>query len=128
MKTKIAYGFALLLGLGMIFLGARFFYSPEAATAGYGIHFEAHGDFSFDYIKGVRDIFSGVVLTALVLLKERRALGVALLAGTMIPLADMLIVLNKPYNGPLQAMPHIIATIICLTFGLLLLTTKSQAV
>ena len=128
MKTKIAYGFALLLGLGMIFLGARFFYSPEAATAGYGIHFEAHGDFSFDYIKGVRDIFSGVVLTALVLLKERRALGVALLAGTMIPLADMLIVLNKPYNGPLQGMPHIIATIICLTFGLLLLTTKSQAV
>ncbi|MBB5645113.1 hypothetical protein HDE70_001401 [Pedobacter cryoconitis] len=35
MSLKISYTIALLLGLGMIFLGARFFLSPEVATVGY---------------------------------------------------------------------------------------------
>lgn len=117
---------ASLLGLGMIFLGARFFLSPEAATAGFGIHFIANGDYSFHHIKGIRDIFSGLIICAFVLMNERRALGVTLLAGAMIPVNDMLIVLSKSYNGVLQAMPHIIAIIICAVFGMLLLATKPK--
>jgi hypothetical protein len=124
MKTKISYAIAFLTGLGMIFLGVRFFLSPEAATAGYGIHFNAQGDYSFQYIKGIRDIFSGLLICVFVLMNERRALGVTLLAGTMIPVTDMLIVLSKSYNGVLQAMPHIIAIIICSVFGIILLATK----
>jgi|GEM_PF-657329 len=126
MKTKISYASAFLLGLGMIFLGARFFTSPELATAGFGIHFNAQGDYSFDYIKGIRDIFSGLIICAFVLLKEQRALGLTLLAGTMIPLSDMLIVLGKSYNGVQQALPHLIAIIICFVFGIVLLATKPQ--
>jgi len=59
-------------------------------------------------------------------MNERRALGVTLLAGTMIPVTDMLIVLSKSYNGVLQAMPHISAIIICSVFGIILLATKPQ--
>jgi hypothetical protein len=125
MTTKISYAIALFVGLGMIFLGARFFFSPEAATAGFGIHFNAGGDYSFHHIKGIRDIFSGVVLCMLVLQNERRALGMALLAGAMIPVVDMSIVLGKSYNGVLQAMPHIIAIILCSVFGIILLATKA---
>lgn len=126
MTTKISYAIALLVGLGMIFLGTRFFFAPKVATAGFGIRFNSNGDYSFDYIKGIRDIFSGVVLCSLVLLNERRALGVALLAGTMIPVVDMSIVLSKSYNSVLQAMPHIIAIILCSVFGVILLATKPQ--
>ena len=126
MTTKISYAMAFLLGLGMIFLGARFFFSPEAATAGFGIHFNANGDYSLHYTKGIRDIFSGLLLCAFVLMNERRALGVTLLAGTIIPINDMLIVLNKNYNGVLQAMPHIIAIIICAVFGMILLAIKPK--
>ena len=126
MITKISYAIAFITGLGMIFLGVRFFLSPEVATAGYGIHFNAQGDYSFQYIKGIRDIFSGLLMCVFVLLNERRALGVALLAGTMIPLTDMLIVLSKNYNGVLQAIPHITAIIICSVCGIILLTTKPQ--
>ena len=126
MTTKISYAIAFLLGLGMIFLGARFFTSPELATAGFGIHFNAQGDYSFHYIKGIRDIFSGLVICIFVLLNERRALGVTLLAGTMIPINDMLIVLSKNYNGILQALPHIIAITICFVFGIVLLATKPK--
>lgn len=126
MITKISYTIAFLLGLGMIFLGVRFFISPQAATAGYGIHFNEQGDYSFHFIKGVRDIFSGLVICVFVLMNERRALGVTLLAGTMIPVTDMLIVLSKSYNGAPQAMPHIIAIIICAVFGTILLAKKPQ--
>jgi hypothetical protein len=126
MTTKISYAIAFLLGLGMIFIGVRFFLSPEAATAGYGIHYNAQGDYSFQYIKGIRDIFSGLLICVFVLMNERRSLGVTLLAGTMIPVNDMFIVLSKSYNGVLQAMPHIIAIIICSVFGIILLATKHQ--
>jgi hypothetical protein len=126
MTTKISYTIAFLLGLAMVFLGGRFFLSPEAATAAFGIHFDANGDYSFHHIKGIRDIFSGVLLCGLVLMKERRALGVMLFIATMIPVSDMFVVLNKSYNGVQQAMPHIVATIICSVVGILLLAIQPQ--
>jgi hypothetical protein len=126
MSTKISYVMAFLLGLGMIFLGARFFFSPEAATADFGIHFDAHGDYSFDYIKGARDIFSGILLCGFVLMNQRQAVGLTLLAGAIIPINDMIIVLSKPYNGVAPALAHIFATLICVGFGILLLATKPQ--
>ncbi|MCS3734035.1 DUF4267 domain-containing protein [Mucilaginibacter dorajii] len=124
MTTKISYAIAFLTGLGLIFLGARFLLSPEIAEAGYGIHFNEQGDYSFHYIKGIRDILSGLLICVFVLLNERRALGLTLLAGTIVPVTDMLIVLGKSYNGVLQAIPHIIAIIICAVFGIILLATK----
>jgi hypothetical protein len=126
MTTKISYIVAFITGLGLIFLGTRFLLSPEIAEAGYGIHFNEQGDYSFHYIKGIRDIFSGLLICVFVLIKDRRALGLTLLAGTIIPVADMLIVLNKSYNGVLQAMPHIAAIIICAVLGIILLATKPQ--
>jgi hypothetical protein len=126
MTTKISYAIAFLLGLGMIFLGARFYISPKVATAGFGIHYNAQGDYSFHYIKGIRDIFSGLIICVFVLLNERRALGLTMLAGTMIPINDMLIVLSKNYNGVPQALPHIIAILICAGSGIVLLITKPQ--
>ena len=126
MTTKISYTIALIVGLGMILLGARFFFSPEAATTGFGIHFNANGDYSFLHIKGIRDIFSGILLCTFVMLNERRAVGVTLLAGTMIPTIDLSIVLSKSYKGLPQAMPHIIAIILCSVFGIILLVTNLQ--
>lgn len=124
MATRISYAIAFITGLGLIFLGARFLLSPEVAEAGYGIHFNEQGDYSFHYIKGIRDILSGLLVCTFVLMNEGRALGVTLLAGTMVPVTDMLIVLNKSYNGVMQAMPHIMACIICSVFGLILLVVK----
>jgi len=116
---------AFLLGLGMLFLGARFFFAPEAATTGFGIKFNSYGDYSFQHIKGIRDIFSGILLCGFVILNQRKAVGIVLLAGTLIPVNDLLIVLSKPYNGIGQAMPHIIASLICAVCGLAILLTKS---
>ena len=124
MTRKISIVIAFLTGLGMIFIGARFLLAPETATAGYGIHFNAHGDYSFDYIKGSRDLFSGLLICILVLSKQIKALGITLAVGTIIPFTDMLIVLSKDYNGIAQAIPHIIAIIACAGVGIFLLIPK----
>lgn len=125
MTHKLSIAIAFLTGLGMIFIGTRFLLAPETAQAGYGIHFNAQGDYSFHYIKGVRDVFSGLVICLLILTKHTKALGITLTVGTIIPFADMLIVLRKDYNGLLQAVPHITAIIICAVVGTILLTSKT---
>jgi hypothetical protein len=124
MTKKISIAIAFLTGLGLIFLGARFLISPETAEAGYGIHFNEQGDYSFHYIKGIRDLMSGLLMCIFVLSKQTKALGTTLLAGTIVPIADMLIVLSKPYNGVTQAIPHISAIIVCSVSGIILLITK----
>lgn len=125
MTQRISIAIAFLTGLGMIFIGARFLLAPETAEAGYGIHFLEHGDYSFHYIKGIRDVFSGLVICLLILTKQTKALGIVLAAGTIIPTVDMLIVLSKNYNGIVQAIPHISAIIICAVVGTILLMHKT---
>lgn len=126
MIQRISIAIAFLTGLGMIFIGTRFLLAPETAEAGYGIHFSANGDYSFHYIKGIRDVFSGLVICILILAKQTKALGITLALGTIIPTADMLIVLSKDYNGIMQAITHISAIIICATVGTILLMSKTS--
>lgn len=123
MVKKISISLAFLTGLALIFLGARFFISPENAESDFGIHFNEQGDYSFHYIKGIRDIFSGLVLCILVL-KEIKALGIAILLGTIIPAVDLLIVLNKDYNDIIPAISHICAIAVCFISGLILILNK----
>ncbi len=77
----------------MIFIGIRFILSPEIAEAGYGIHFNEQGDYSFHFIKGIRDIFSGLLLCVFVLIKERRTFGITLISDPVIEL--MIELFNK---------------------------------
>src|SRR5579871_5858350 len=126
MTQKTFMTIAFLTGLGMIFIGARFLLAPEVAEAGYGIHFNAHGDYSFHYIKGIRDLFSGLLICTLALSRQIKALGITLLLGTMIPVVDMLIVLSKDYNSIVQAIPHISAIIVCSLAGTVLLLHKNS--
>ena len=126
MTKNIAIAIAFLTGLGLIFIGARFLIAPETAEVGYGIHFNEQGDYSFHYIKGIRDLMSGLLICIFVLSKQTKALAITLLVGTIVPIVDMLIVLSKDYNGLTQAIPHISAIIICFLFGVILLRNISR--
>ncbi|MBN6036823.1 DUF4267 domain-containing protein [Amycolatopsis sp. 195334CR] len=93
MGRKIANGIALLVGLGIIYVGANFLLAPVDAAAGYGV--AAPGDEgAYFSVKGIRDIASGLVVLTLLALGQRRALGWVLLAMTIIPLTDGFIVLS----------------------------------
>lgn len=89
-----------LIGLGMIFIGIRFLAAPEAGERGYGLNFSENADYSFHYIKGIRDLFCGTLILTLALWKRRAVLALTLGLGAMIPFADFLVVLNAPNSNP----------------------------
>jgi quercetin dioxygenase-like cupin family protein len=126
MTKNISIAIAFLTGLGLIFIGLRFLIASETAEIGYGIHFNEQGDYSFHYIKGVRDLMSGLLICIFILNKQTKALAITLLVGTIVPIVDMLIVLSKDYNGTTQALPHISAIIICFFLGMILLRNKKK--
>ena len=98
--TKIGYGLSGLLGAGIIFIGVRFLVNPRAAAAGYGIPNEQGGPTSDPYlaVKGVRDIAFGVVTFVLLAAEKPQILGRYLVAASIVPIGDAIIVLRG--NGP----------------------------
>jgi hypothetical protein len=86
---------SLLIGFGLLFIGGRFLLAPEIAEAGFGLHFQ-EPNYAFHYIKGIRDIFSGLIIVLFAWSHYRKPLLLTLLAGSLIPFADMLIVWRTP--------------------------------
>ena len=98
--ADIGYGLSGLLGLGIIFIGMRFLLAPRTASAGFGITVGPGGGGADPYlaVKGVRDIASGLVLFILLAAGGPRLLGGFMLAASIIPVGDAIIVLRR--NGP----------------------------
>ncbi|MFC8074618.1 DUF4267 domain-containing protein [Streptomyces sp. NPDC057307] len=100
MLTNIANVLAGLIGAGVILMGARAFWAPEAA-AGFGIPDTPTEDSSFRAwltVKAVRDIASGLFIFILLAGATPHLLGWFMLAAAGIPVGDALIVLRS--NGP----------------------------
>jgi|GEM_PF-1050161 len=102
----------IVSGLTLVFIGCRFLLQPEGAEAGFGLHFQENGDYSFHYIKGIRDLVCGTIITLLAAMNQRKALMVVLLSGIFIPIVDMTLVLQATHGNVMTAMPHIIAIVL----------------
>jgi hypothetical protein len=81
---------ALLAAVAIVALGARFLLAPRTAMLGYGV--APDNLRALTEIKGVRDITSGVIMFIVWAAAGRTALGWALVAVTLTPAADALIV------------------------------------
>jgi hypothetical protein len=103
---------SLLIGFGLLFIGGRFLLAPETGETGFGLHYQ-EPNYAFHYIKGIRDIFSGLIIVLFAWSHDRRPLLLTLLAGSVIPFADMLIVWRTP-GSELWAMLIHGATVITL--------------
>ena len=95
---SVSWWLTMLVATGIIFVGARFIIDPATGATGFGISFSSPNDIAFGRVKGIRDIFSGVVLLPLLLLRMRRAAAYVFTAAIIIPATDCLIILT--YNGP----------------------------
>ena len=82
-----------LFGAALFFIGGRFLLDPETAERGFGLVY-AQPNESFHYIKGVRDLFSGLIITVFTLLNWRKPLAIVFLTGSLVPVGDMIIVLT----------------------------------
>ncbi|MEV0332091.1 DUF4267 domain-containing protein [Nocardia sp. NPDC050717] len=120
--TRIATALALVTGVFIIYTGITFLIDPVATASGFGLPAWPEGEAAgFLNVKGDRDIASGLVILALVALRQRLALGVAMLAMTAAPFGDMLIVLSRGGSTALAFGMHGVAAAIVATSGILLL-------
>lgn len=93
-----SFWMVLPIGLGIIFIGAAFIINPSSNAAGYGIPMTNPGDLPYGRIKGIRDLFSGIVLLLPLVFKMRKAAAWVFTASIIIPVTDCLIILET--NGP----------------------------
>ena len=91
MVTSLAYGLAIVLNLFIIYIGARFLLSPQAAATGYGIP-AAPG--AYPATKGLRDLTYGLTGLALLAFAGTPAAAWFMLVVALVPLGDTLIVLR----------------------------------
>src|SRR5882762_7432627 len=88
---SVSFWLTLSIAAGIIFVGARFIVNPAGGAAGFGIPFSTTADYAYGRIKGIRDIFSGLVLLPLLWLRMRRAVAYVFTSAIVIPATDCLI-------------------------------------
>ncbi|TRW82091.1 DUF4267 domain-containing protein [Mycolicibacterium sp. 018/SC-01/001] len=95
--TTTGYVLAGLLAVAIIVIGVRFLVAPAVAAAGYGVPTDADRPDVRAYlsVKGLRDISTGVIVIVLIAAHATHLVGWAMLAATIIPLGDAVIVLRS---------------------------------
>jgi hypothetical protein len=101
MLSDLGSVLAGLLALGCALMGSRYLLDPRPAAAGFGIPGalgETTPERAWLAVKAARDIGIGVAITALLIDGAHRQLGYLLIAISLIPIADGIIVLRA--GGP----------------------------
>jgi hypothetical protein len=93
--ARVVAGLSGVLGLG---LAGRFLLDPGTAAEGYGVRTAAGNPYLA--VKGIRDLGAGVTVLGLLAAHDTRALGRTLLALSVIPVGDALVV--RRHGGPLS--------------------------
>jgi hypothetical protein len=88
----IATALALFVALGIIFIGIRECFQPSVAARQFGVPLATPADRDFLAIKASRDIAPGVAVLALLAIGDHIAVAYAMLALTLIPILDGIVV------------------------------------
>ncbi|OGX91709.1 hypothetical protein BEN49_18830 [Hymenobacter coccineus] len=81
--------------------------------------------YAFHYAKGIRDVFSGLLLVAFAGLGYDRPLAWVTLLGALIPGVDLAVVLAQPTASLAFELPHMIAIGLLLGLAASLFTTSA---
>jgi Domain of unknown function (DUF4267) len=121
--TIIGYTFAGVLAAGIIVIGARFVVAPRVAAAGYGVPSDLGQPSADAYlsVKGVRDIATGLFVIVLLVAGATHLVGWVILAATVIPLADAIIVLRNGGSKSIAWGVHGLTAVVMLITSALLL-------
>jgi hypothetical protein len=111
-----------VVALGILFVGLRYLLAPAAAAPTFGLPAWPEDQFhAWLNLKGVRDVGSGVLTTAMLLTATPPTLGVFMLATAVIPTGDMLVVLRHRGSRPLAYGMHGGTAAALVVIGLMLL-------
>lgn len=91
------FAISLAGSLVLISMGILFSFDHEVAAQGYGISLSGGADNAWITSAALRDLAFGCLTLIFALLRDRRAVGLCLLCGTIIPAGDAVVVLrNSP--------------------------------
>jgi hypothetical protein len=92
-KNSPLFWLTLLVPVGIIAIGINFILNPVGASTANGIPIHDPTAFPFMWIKGIRDIFSGLVILAFLLRGDRRTTATLYALAIFIPLSDGVVIL-----------------------------------
>jgi len=101
-KNSALFWFTLIIPLGIIGVGINFLLNPVGASAAYGVPVHDPTAFPFMWIKGIRDICSGLVILPFLLSGNRRVTVILFAISIFIPFGDGLVIIgNSGLAAPL---------------------------
>jgi len=91
--------FSLLGGLLLVVIGVRYFLSPLAAARTFGVPGRPAG-FELHYIVGLRNVWLGLLVVGLVVLRQWRGLALWFAIGTTVCFADAFLAASSTGRWP----------------------------
>ena len=93
-KNSLLFWCTLVVPTAIIAIGINFILNPVGASTAYGIPIHDPAAFPFMWVKGIRDIFSGLVVLAFLLRGDRRTTAKLFAIAIFIPFSDGLVILK----------------------------------
>ena len=93
-RNSPLFWFTLLIPVAIIGIGINFILNPVGASTGFGIPIHDPAAFPFMWIKGIRDIFSGLVVLVFLVRGDRRTTAILYALAVFIPICDGLVILS----------------------------------
>ena len=90
----------LLIPVAIIGIGINFILNPVGASTAYGIPIHDPAAFPFLWVKGIRDIFSGLVVLTFLFRGDRRTTAILFALAIFIPVGDGLVILSHLGSAP----------------------------
>lgn len=126
---SVSFWMVALIALGISFIGIRFLIMPGVAAHGFGIDLPPGSPLLYGLVKGIRDLFSGLVLTYLLWTRNAKVTLVVFSLACLIPMVDGLTIWMA--NGPKDVMHLCVhwgtAAYGLVTSSLLLRTVRKQS-
>ena len=92
-KNSALFWLTLTVPVGIIAIGINFIFNPVGASSAYGIQIDDPKSFPFMWIKGIRDIFSGLAILPFLLGGNRKTTTALFAIAVFIPFCDGLVIL-----------------------------------
>jgi Domain of unknown function (DUF4267) len=94
-RNSLLFWCTFVVPAAIIALGINFILNPIGASAAYGIPIHDPAAFPFMWIKGIRDIFSGLAILLFLLRGDRRTVAIFFTLAIIIPIGDGLVIVRQ---------------------------------
>jgi hypothetical protein len=123
MHNAIPLILAALIAVSIIVIGCFYLASPERISGTFGLKPPASDADTRAWLrpKGIRDVAAGLIVLTMMLVADRRLVGIALLVFAIIPFGDMSIVLGSGGSKSRAFSIHGVTCAVMVVVGLLLI-------